>query len=366
MSTPSSLSPLVDAVQFNCHVADARHATDLTLCTYLLQMREFYRWEQRLPLGAPLARDALGAWIAQREREWAQVEANEFLALPLPAGGQTDPFDIDAITPALASHGLAYGAALAGRDRPGFFLAELDAVEVLDCGATLQVCGRELARGLFAPPAALIGDTIVLRRESLARWVWEMYESFGVRRADGAFKAVVDAYALDRDFHAALPRLLDEQGQTLVLHEIGEHRVRRRLDPGWAALRLAVTDRRIDLQLRAVRDLIADLETTLPTLLERQAVTALHFWFAAFDGHRALLCPELSTAYARWCTGDGGRALRTVCELSAAHFTALADELLALHRQHGDDATPALVERLARTDVVFRLRARRARPCISA
>jgi hypothetical protein len=55
--TPAALATLVQAVQTNCHIADARHAADLTLCTYLLQMREFYRWEQGLPLGAqPAAR----------------------------------------------------------------------------------------------------------------------------------------------------------------------------------------------------------------------------------------------------------------------------------------------------------------------
>lgn len=353
--TPA-IAPLVAAVQANCDIADARHAADLSLCTYLLQMREFYRWEQALPFGATLPREAVGAWIAQRERGWAAVEASDFVPLPDPgrSGIDFDPFDTESIAPVLAAEGLAYGAALAGRDRPSFFLAELDLTRPLDGGAELQVCGRELARGLFAPPAALIGDMVVLRRESLARWVWEKYEAFGIRHAEGAaFKAVVDAYGLDRDFNAALPRLLDEQGETLVLHEIGEHRLRRRLDPGWAELRLATADRRTELQLRAVRDLIADLETTLPTLLARDDPTALHFWFAAFDGHHATLCPVLPAAYARWRAGDGGRLLRTVCESGAAHFKALADELLALHAQHGEDAAPAIVGRLNHADAVF-------------
>ncbi len=40
------LDRLVEAVQLNRAVADARRAADLTLCTYLLEMREFYRWER--------------------------------------------------------------------------------------------------------------------------------------------------------------------------------------------------------------------------------------------------------------------------------------------------------------------------------
>ena len=41
----------VAGVQANCDLADARHARDLTLCTYLLQMRE----KIRAACGAPNA-----------------------------------------------------------------------------------------------------------------------------------------------------------------------------------------------------------------------------------------------------------------------------------------------------------------------
>ena len=61
------------------------------------------------------------------------------------------------------------------------------------------------------PPAVLAGDTIVLRREAMARWLWEKFEVFGLKRADGPFKAVAQAYDLERDFLAGLPRMFDEQ-----------------------------------------------------------------------------------------------------------------------------------------------------------
>ena len=43
---PDQLDALVAAVRTNCHVTDARHARDMTMCTYLLEMRELYRWER--------------------------------------------------------------------------------------------------------------------------------------------------------------------------------------------------------------------------------------------------------------------------------------------------------------------------------
>ena len=48
------LSALIDTVQKNCTIAYARHARDMTMCTFLLEMREYYRWEMEIPYGARL------------------------------------------------------------------------------------------------------------------------------------------------------------------------------------------------------------------------------------------------------------------------------------------------------------------------
>jgi hypothetical protein len=348
------LAPLLAAVQANCDIADARHAADLPLCTYLLQMREFYRWEKGLPLGAPLERAAVGAWLAERERRWAELEGQGFGDVPTGGSAAFDAFDVAGVNEHLRPHGLVYGAGLAGPERPGFFLAQLEEWRGRADGITVQVCGREHARGLFAPPAVLQGDTIVLRRESLARWLWEKFEAFGLKQADGPFKAVVTAYGLERDFLGALPRVLDEQGETLILHEMGEHRAGQSLDPGWAAMRLALHNRRTDLHVRAVRDHLADLTVTLPTLMERDAVTALHFWFANFDGVRKLLYPSLTGAYEAWCRGDAGRMLQRAVQLGAAHFTQLAEQVLALHVAHAEQAGPRIEALLTAPGAVCR------------
>lgn len=352
MTRPASA--LVEAVQMNCHIADATHAQDLSLCTFLLQMREFHRWERGLPLDAPLARSEIGAWIARREALWAQLEGREFLRLPGAAGAGLDAFDADRLNAELLPQGSVYGAGWAGADRPGFFVAELEELREVDDGLVVQVCGREWARGLFAPPAALVGDTIVLRRESMARWLWEKFEVFGLKRAEGPFKAVAEAYELERDFRAGLPRMLDEQGETLILHEIGEHRVGRRLGPAWAAMRLDLQDRRADLHVRAVRDQLADLTTTLPALLERGAATAIHFWFAGYDGIRETLFPGLKQAYRDWCGGDDGASLRRACTIGEAHFMPLAEQVLALHAERGDQAGAAIAALLASPPAVCR------------
>jgi uncharacterized protein (DUF2267 family) len=350
-----TVAALVEAVQTNCHIADARHAADLSLCVYLLQMREFYRWEQGHAFAAALDREDLGLWLDRREALWSGLESRPFA--PLPFGGRWfDAFDVLALNAELSSQGLYYGAGLAGADRPGFFLAQGHAVRHCDDGLVLQVCGHELARGLFAPPAALVdGSTIVLRRESLARWLWEKFEAFSLRRAEGPFKALADAYGVSDGaaFAAALPRLVDDLCDTLVLHELGEHRAGRWLEPGWAAMRLALDRRRTDLHVRAVRDHIADLEVTLPILLERGDAKALHFWFANYDGVRERMFPSLSAAYAAWRGGDSGRALSSAAAAGAAHFRALAKRVLDLHARLGPAAGPSIDGLLAGPESVF-------------
>jgi hypothetical protein len=341
---PAALALLVQAVQTNCHIADARHAADLTLCTYLLQMREFFRWEQCLPLGANLPREAIGTWIAERETLWQELEEAELLTLPA-AGFRhgLDPFDVSTINQQLQAHGLVYGAGLVGQDRPVFFIAQLQARFERE-GLQVLHLGQEQARCLLAPPAVLarVDDqpTVLLRRESLARWCWEKFEAFSLRPHEGtAMHAAVQAYGLDRGFEQALPRWLDEQAEVMLLHEIGERKAGDWLGPSWAAMRLNLTSRRADLYARAVRDHQADLETTLPTLLARDAQASLHMWFANFDGLREQLFPGLKRAYLAWRQGDGGAELRVACGMGLEHFRALARGALDLHAELGHEAS---------------------------
>lgn len=358
MITPLDRSRLIEAVQTNCHIADARHAADMTLCTYLLQMREFFRWESNLPFGATLPRDAVGSWIAERETLWTSLEEQSFARLPCsPETGDFDPFDVAAINRHLLPAGLIYGAGLVGAGRPVFFLAELHAQSKRE-GLQLLTAGRELARGLIAPPGTLgrwgeSQEVIVIRRESLARWCWERFEAFTLRRSPGsAFHAVVEDYGLDQDFEAALPRWLEEQTETVLLHELGEHRVGQWLGANWSTLRMDLPTRRAELYARAVRDHLADLEVTLPTLLDRNAKASIHFWFASYDGVRELLFPSLESAYQAWRDGDEGQALRSAILRGNAHFRQLAQRIIETHTRDAAHAGPVIEDVLTGPEAI--------------
>jgi len=156
-----NLPALIETVQKNCTIADARHARDMTMCTFLLEMREYYRWEMEIPYGARLPKDELGDWLNARESLWDTVEAEDFAPLPLSETG-VDPFDADDANRTLVPQGLVYSSGLGQFRKPHFVLAELRHAEVRE-GVQVLVAGCEYARDLIAPPAAMRDGAIFLR-----------------------------------------------------------------------------------------------------------------------------------------------------------------------------------------------------------
>ena len=185
------------AVQTNCHIADARHASDYTLCVYLLKMREYFRWEQGYALGSSLSNQEVGNWLVQREALWEDLEDQAYHPLNLD-GGTLDPFETDQINATLLDQGLVYSAGLGHKGRPHFFLADLERRERLD-DYHILVSGREYARDLSAPPAMAQGDTIFVRRESFRRLIWEKLEEWRWHKLDNPMGRAIAHYDFDAD-----------------------------------------------------------------------------------------------------------------------------------------------------------------------
>ncbi len=334
------LDRLLDAVRTNCHISDARHAREMTMCTYLLEMRELYRWERGLAFGTPMPQADVGAWMTQREALWSSLEEAEHV--PLPLGSSTvDPYDVEHINRALAAHRLVYGAGIGRFGKPQFFVGALEREEWRD-GVRVLVAGCEHARDLSAAPAASRGGTIYVRTESLRRWLWERAEAWMGKRADGSLRAALDGYGFADAPDDAIARMADAEIETLILHELGEGAAGGLLGPQWEVMLGSLARRRTELFVRALRDHLADCLVTLPALLERDAAPSLHFWFANLHGIRQALFPRLAAAYAQWRDGDGGRALRTAIEAGVPHWQRACAQVLALHAAGDDDAEEAI------------------------
>lgn len=338
--TPPELAPLLAAVRTNCHISDARHARDLTLCTYLLEMRELYRWEHGIAFGGSLPQAAVGAWIAAREEAWTALEDAAPVPLPV-AGRELDPYDVEGVNEALDRYGLVYGAGIGRFGKPQFFLAALAREEQRD-GIRVRVAGREHARDLSGAPAASREGTIFVRLESLERWLWERAEAWRARPADGSLQAALDAYGMPADSAAAMRAMVSAEAEALVLHELGECRAAGQLGGAWECLLLSLTRRRTEVFVRAVRDHLADCLVTLPVLLERNAAASLHFWIANLQGMRRALFPAAVTAYESWRRDGSTAALADTADTGTSHWLLLAQAVLAAHAQGGEDAIDAL------------------------
>ena len=326
-----NLSELIDTVQKNCMIADARHARDMTMCTFLLEMREYFRWEMEIPYGARLPKDQLGDWLNARESEWDAVEEEDFAPLPLTETG-IDPFEANDINRALIPQGLVYSSGLGHFRKPHFVLAELKRAEVRE-GVQVLVAGCEYARDLIAPPAAMRDGAIFLRMDAVRRLLWNKYEEWQWKEKDTALGRAFAHYDFERDVERGLDRMAEAESEAMILHEIGEARAESLLGADWNEMLGQLTSRHAELLVRAVRDHLADCLMTLPTLLEREATGSLHFYLANLSGLRRALFPALPQAYESWLASRDTAQLADLVSRAQTHWLDAARQLTAAYHR---------------------------------
>lgn len=339
-----NLGAIVSAVQKNCLISDAQFAGDLTMCTFLLKMRELYRWEHDIPLTQDMPKSEVGDWMNERGKLWEGVEQAAYEPLPLPSG-TIDPFEVASVNRALAPHGLIYSGGYGRSCKPHFFLGSLLRQEARQ-GYQVYVSACEYARDLDAPPGMMLDDTIFVRTEALKRWLWEKYEEWRWSGRNEAMGQAVACYDFARDAEAAIQAMTDTETESVILHELGEARVGAELGEAWTGLLAAVMRSRGEIMARAVRDLYADCLSTLPGLLERGEPAPIHFYFANLVGMRRSLFPELAAAYQAWLESGDLAVLREAVEQGRQRWQDMANELLALHERHGDQVGAQVERRL--------------------
>jgi hypothetical protein len=341
-----NLPQLANVVQRNCDISDARHAGDYGLCTFLLKMREYYRWENELPFERSLPRDDLGEWLKAREQAWDRIEADEFAPLPL-ARGELDPFDAEAANGELLPQGCVYSAGYGRSRKPVFFLGRLLRVEQR-AGRTIRISSCEYARELAAPPAMLQGRTIYVRLESVRRYLWEKIEEWQWRKQGSIMARALASYDFVADTESALQRMADNEMESMILHELGEALAGELLGEAWGEMALQVSGTHSEPVARAVRDLLADCLSTLPGLLERANLPALHFYFATFDAPRRQLFPQALDAYEDFARCGALDRLWQAVHEGKERWLASARGLLALNPAAREAALQALLPPSAR------------------
>ena len=329
------LQPLLTAVQRNCHISDARHAGDYTLCVYLLKMREYYRWEMGYAFRDNLPEGDVGDWLKERERFWETIEDEPFTDLPVD-GNRYDPFDNEAINAALNPRGLVYSGGLGNKCTPHFFLGKLGHQES-QSDFTVLMSEDEYARDLTAPPAMALDDTIFIRRESLRRMIWEKIEEWQWSKLENAMGRAIGSFSFENNTEGALDDMTDTVLDSVLLHEKGEVLAGKRLGPEWEQMLASLPRSKAEIMIRAVRDLLADSLTTLPGLVGKGKDASLHFYFANLTSMQKYLFPALTQGYETWVMRGKRGAIEELVPASKTHWNALANQILDIYRTDPDD-----------------------------
>lgn len=334
------LKSLTDSIQHNCHISDAQFAGNYTMCVFLLKMREYYRWEKKIPLSHSLPRSEIGAWLTEREEYWEELFERSFTPLIL-NNQNLDPFDSEEINKQLNPLGYVYSGGYGVFHKPYFFLGKLVRKEVNN-GVNLLVSNEEYARDMVAPPAMLLGDTVFIRKESLRRIIWERIDEWRLNKnADTPMARALACYDYEnrhqQEMETILDQITDNELESVLLHETGEARARILLGSHWEDLLITLPRSKAEFIARAVRDHLADCLTTLPTLVETKNEPSLHFYFANFSGMRKAIFPEALEAYQQWIESGNLAALKDVYLRGQTHWQKMARKILELFDTHSNN-----------------------------
>lgn len=322
----SKLRALTETVQRNCHVADASHAGDYTLCVYLLKMREFYRWELKAPYSSLLENKSVGNWLREREDLWDTLEETDYQNIVI-EDEDLSPFDSESINQNLLPHQLIYSGGMGINNRPHFFLAELELYEQHN-DYKLYVAGKEYARDMSAPPAMSHENTIYIRKESFRRLLWEKLETWRWNKPDNALGRAFACYDCDNNLDEALHQMTDTELENVILHERGEIQAGKILGEEWRTLLFSLPHSTAAIMLRAVRDHLADSFTTLPALVSLNSAPSWHFYFGNLNNMRKDLYPSLIKGYDEWYENGSLEKMSQIIEQGKTHWLTLCQQLL--------------------------------------
>ncbi|MBI5379698.1 MAG: hypothetical protein HZA23_06035 [Nitrospirae bacterium] len=339
-----NLTDLIATVRRNCRISDAGYWGDFGPCDFLLRVRELYRWEQGIPFFQPLPHKELGDWIRERETIWEQIQLQEFGSLSIERESFS-PFDEEAINRRLLPLGYVYGGGLGARRKPLFFLGDLRSREERN-GFVVLVSDREYARELSAPPAMLSGRTILVRMESVRRFLWERVELWQQQKGSPAMARALSAYPFDSRPYEALQQMAEREAEAAIAHEVGEGLANAALGPRWQQLLTALPRRgKAEIIARAAKDLLADCLSTLPFLFSQGAEASLHFYFSHLEGMRLQLFPDLREAYEQWCAHGDRSTFDRVVRDGQSRWLEATRAMLALFEEQGDQCAPAIEQR---------------------
>ncbi len=327
---------IISSVQKNCDLVDALHAQEYGLCIYLLKMRDYYRWRNKINLTADIINSDIHEWISSIEEYWEEIQGQNFNDLVV-NDKSFEPFDTADINKDLIPKGFVYSGGLSYGAVPLFYFAKLEEVQE-EFGFTILISSQEYARGLFGPPALFRDKTIFIRKEALRHFLWSRYDEWCFRKLDNALGKAMVHYDFESNAENALEEITESEVDTVIQHEIGEGLLSKEYGEVWQQMVVDFAHTKTEVLLRAVRDLAVDCMTTLPFLIHRHRDSSIHLYFAGFSDMRKEIFPTLYKAYRVWTeTGDISR-IETLAEKGRIFWFDLGKEVISLYLSGGKKA----------------------------
>ncbi|KWT95109.1 hypothetical protein ASN18_0037 [Candidatus Magnetominusculus xianensis] len=270
-----------------------------------MRIRQLYRQEHALMPWDSIPNDLILPWISEQEAKWEQLEDEQFGNISID-GIELPPFEVEKINSILTPNGLLYGAGFGMHRKPTFFLGKLLHIATID-GCTAYYIDGELERDLFASPAMLQGNNIYIRLQPLYDFVYDKISTLQGRRHDSIIADTFGDIRLKNpntdNFRKRFEALSLNVSQILLLHEAAEY---AEDSSKWLELLGGITDRFVEIYLRAAKDLLADTSINGPLrhIIDTQDKTLLAFYTILLDNVRKEVFPEISTAYEKFASGS--------------------------------------------------------------
>ena len=329
----TSLESMRRQVQGNCDISDAAYCGAFSLCSFLLLIRNYYKWFHGLePWEEGDSADTL-EWIEERENLWEGLESEDYSRIDVD-GASLDPFDLDPINGALGNNNLIYSAGYSYGLKPTFFMADVENKTTME-GIDIYFLGREYARDMPAAPALRQQNRIYVRRESARFYLYDrISERYMSKKATMLWAMKQYGVESYKDLRNKLDAIAETEIRNMAYHEIGEA-LEDSFNEVWSETISRFSATSVERFLRSLKDVLADTHPRgmVRRMIEDRNAPSLGIYAAFLDGFQKLLFPQILGAVERFMVEENWSLVEDACE--EGYEKALDTAQLLIQEFHG-------------------------------
>ncbi len=347
-------------IQYNCDISDARDHGIYSMCSMVLKLRNFYKWEYKIePWQEQESADLLD-WIDGKENYWQDISNKDFQPINV-EGKSLPPDDVETVNKSLIQGGLYYGAGHGRSMKSIFFLAEVQKRSVIE-GCPVVLLGTELAREMASPPAMVQEGQIIIRTDPLRFFLWDHIQELR-SSCRSSFQFTLQVYGLLKDgalnqlrFKDVLNQMVEQELDLFIYHEVGELLENSLSSDTLGTIIGRFPSSVIEFVCRAVKDILADTHPlgVLTHIGREHKASSLGLYVSFLDGIREELFPEMAPAWKSflkdkdWLSVDKAR-------IKCRERTLLLAEKITAIAESGDGLSDKEVQHLFNKEILGQL-----------